>query len=38
MWFFKVFPIAATASKAIGGGLSARQSFKYMNILIGHCR
>ena len=30
--FLRFFLSRATAGKAIGGGLSARQSFKYMNI------
>ena len=30
--FLRFFLSQATAGKAIGGGLSARQSFKYMNI------
>ena len=30
--FLRFFLSQATAGKAIGGGLGARQSFKYMNI------
>ena len=30
--FLRFFLSQATAGKVIGGGLSARQSFKYMNI------
>ena len=30
--FLRFFLSSATAGKAIGSGLSARQSFKYMNI------